>query len=305
MRIRTSSVSIIGSAVLAAVTVYFSSVAMAQGVAVPTQVKVLARSSTGQQVTNIDVLADLQRAPEETRQVILSQPASLQQIANNLLIRRILAAEAERDEATKNPLVAANIAIGRDRVLSEARLAKIDQQNEPSAAAIDAYARNVYKANSDKFERPAETRASHILIENKEGAQQQAKDILAKLRAGAKFEDLAKEFSKDPGSAARGGDLGFFGAGKMVRPFEDAVSKLAKPGDLSEPIETQFGFHIIRLEERREKGVRPYEEVRELLLNDARTAILNEGRVSKSMSMQKDITFDTSAIEAMVPSAKK
>jgi peptidyl-prolyl cis-trans isomerase C len=91
----------------------------------------------------------------------------------------------------------------------------------------------------------------------------------------------------------------------MVRPFEDAVNALAKPGDLSEPVESQFGYHIIRLEERQEKRRQTYEEVRSQLLTEARVAILNDSRVQKVASMNKDFVFDKSAIEALSQSAAK
>ena len=84
----------------------------------------------------------------------------------------------------------------------------------------------------------------------------------------------------------------------MVRPFEDAVNKLTKPGELSEPVESQFGYHIIRLEERREKGRLSYEEVRAQLVGEARNAILTEARLLKVQAMMKDISFDEASIGA-------
>jgi len=279
---------------------------MAQTAATPPSSAVLARSSEGVFISASDVLAELQRAPEASRQSALSNPDTVQQIASNLLVRRVLAAEAERDQLLQDPTTAAALAVARDRVLSDARLARLDAQNAPSEAALDAYARNLYQANLAKFERPAQTRARHILLDNKgTDSLKKAQELLIQLRAGASFEDLAKANSTDTASAARGGDLGFFGPGQMVRPFEDAVNALAKPGDLSEPVESQFGYHIIRLEERREKGPQPYAEVRSQLMNDARTAILNEARVQKAQSISKDFAFDQAAIAAMGKQTKR
>lgn len=267
---------------------------------------ILARGPAGVVVTTNDVLSELRRAPEADRQAALARPETLQQIANNLLVRRLLAAEAERDGLAADPIVAATISIARDRALSDARLARLDAQNIPNEAALDAYARNVYQANGAKFEVPAQTRARHILLANSgPESLQKAKDLLAQLRAGASFEELAKANSTDPGSAARGGDLGFFAAGQMVRPFDDAVNALAKPGDLSEPVESQFGYHIIRLEERKEKRRQTYEEVRPQLLAEARTTILNEARVEKVRSLTKDMVIDHAAIEALSKSAAR
>lgn len=269
-------------------------------------VVVLVRATGGLQVNSNDILSELQRAPENIRESVMSRPEALQQLANNLIVRRMLAAEGARDGLEKDPVVAASLEIARDRALSDARLARLDAQNQPTEAAIEAYARNLYQANSSQFEKPPEARARHILIDNT-GAEslEKAKDLLKQLRNGASFEELAKAHSTDKGSAARGGDLGFFGPGKMVRPFEDAVNALKAPGDLSEPVESQFGYHIIRLEERREKSKASYEEVREQLLGEAKVAIMNASRLQKVRSMTSDITFDTAVIEQLVKSGIK
>lgn len=111
-------------------------------------------------------MAELQRAPENVRQSVLTRPEALQQLINNLMIRRMLALKGSRDGLDKNSLVTASLEIARDRALSDARLAVINQQNQPSEAALDAYARNLYLANASQFERAPETRARHILIDN-------------------------------------------------------------------------------------------------------------------------------------------
>ena len=84
-------------------------------------------------------------------------------------------------------------------------------------------------------------KCSHILVEK----QGQALAILDRLKKGEKFADIAKELSLDPGSGKRGGDLGYFGRGKMVKPFEAVAFKLAV-GEISEPIKTEYGYHIIK-----------------------------------------------------------
>lgn len=289
--------------VLTSFLVLFVSFASAQPAA-PHAPLILAHGPVGTQVSADDVLSELRNASSANRQMLLSKPEMVQQMVNNLLVRRVLAAEAERDGLGKEPVIAATLAIARDRVLSDARLARLDAKNTPDEASLDAYARNIYQANPAKFDKPAQTRARHILLA-KSGPEslQKAKDLLAQLRAGASFEELAKANSTDPGSAAKGGDLGFFAAGKMVQPFEEALSKLSKPGDLSEPVESQFGYHIIRLEERQEKSLRPYTEVREPLMQEARASILNESRVQIVQELNKGFVFDAAAIEALGKSA--
>ena len=132
-----------------------------------------------------------------------------------------------------------------------------------------------YDKRVKEFSAPEERRASHILLSFEKDDKGQAKtasrdavkieaDAIMKQVTGAtpdKFADLAKQKSKDPGSAAQGGDLGFFGRGQMVKPFEEAVFAM-KPGDIRGPIESDFGYHIIRLTETKPERVRPLEEVR-------------------------------------------
>lgn len=280
-----------------------SSLTVSAQQAAPELSAILVSGPLGALVRVADVLSELRRAPAAERKSILSKPEMVQQIANNVLVRRVLAEQAIQDGLTTDPVIGATLAIAKDRVLSDERLARLDEKNTPTAVALDAYARDIYKSNAARFEKPAQTRARHILLA-KDGPQamEKAKNILAQLRAGASFEELAKANSIDPGSAVRGGDLGFFGAGRMVQPFEEALDKLLEPGALSGVVESEFGYHIIRLEGRREKSVQPYADVREQLLGEARTAILNSSRVQIVRDMSKDFIFDREAIEALTKS---
>lgn len=137
---------------------------------------------------------------------------------------------------------------------------------EISAAEIEAY----YKEFSEEFWQPAQVHARHILIrvdpnqgpEAREAAKKKAEEVLGMVKGGKPFEELAKKFSQDPGSAKNGGDLGFFPRGQMVKPFEDAAFNL-RAGEVSDLVETQFGYHLIKAEEVRQEGLRPFDEVRE------------------------------------------
>ena len=126
-----------------------------------------------------------------------------------------------------------------------------------------------YAKNPDQFQQPERVRASHILIpvpENadaaaKAQARAKAEQVLKEVKAGGDFGALAKQHSSDPGSAANGGDLGFFQQGQMVGPFNDVAFSL-KPGATSDLVETQFGFHIIRVAEKEAPRTVPLDEVR-------------------------------------------
>jgi peptidyl-prolyl cis-trans isomerase C len=130
---------------------------------------------------------------------------------------------------------------------------------------VDAF----YQQNLDRFKQGESVRASHILLgipEKADAAQTQlvraqAEDVLKQIRAGADFAQLARTRSQDSSSAARGGDLGFFAAGQMDPTFEMAAFAL-KPGEVSQVVETPYGFHIIKLHERRPPRTTPLTEVR-------------------------------------------
>ncbi|MGR3541409.1 MAG: peptidylprolyl isomerase [Hasllibacter sp.] len=119
----------------------------------------------------------------------------------------------------------------------------------------DDEVRAAYDEQVAGFEAPTEYNAAHILVETEE----EAREIVAELDGGAEFGELAMARSTGP-SGPRGGDLGWFQAGQMVEPFQDAVAAL-EPGAISAPVQTQFGWHVIRLNETREVAPPPFEEV--------------------------------------------
>jgi len=140
-----------------------------------------------------------------------------------------------------------------------------------SGARIEQY----YKENPARFNKQARVKARHILVKvaedapqaEQEAARKKIDDLAARLKKGEDFAHLAEEYSDDPGSKAKGGELGFFGKGLMAKPFEDAAFKL-KPGELSAPVRTQFGWHLIKVE--------AVEEPQVVSLDQARPEIARE-----------------------------
>jgi peptidyl-prolyl cis-trans isomerase C len=126
-----------------------------------------------------------------------------------------------------------------------------------------------YEQNPDKFKQGERVRASHILIrtpekadeKTKETAKAKATEVLTQVKGGKDFGELAKNYSQDPGSAANGGDLGYFVKGQMVGPFEQ-VAFVLKPGDVSDIVETPFGYHIIKVADRQPARTVPIDEVK-------------------------------------------
>jgi peptidyl-prolyl cis-trans isomerase D len=131
-------------------------------------------------------------------------------------------------------------------------------------AVSDEEIKKYFDEHSAQYNEPEQRRASHILIAERTQAEQILKEIK---QNPARFEDLAKEYSKDPGSAAKGGDLGFFTRGAMVKPFEDAAFDM-KGGEISSLVQSDFGFHIIKLTAIRQGGTRGFDAVRGEIAQD-------------------------------------
>ena len=130
-------------------------------------------------------------------------------------------------------------------------------ESKIKSAVTDAEARTFYDGQVAQMKPEEEIKTRHILVESED----EAKQLREKIAHGANFAQLAKEHSKDPGSKDDGGELGYFGRGQMVPQFEEAAFKLQK-GDLSEPIQTQFGWHLIQLDDRRQRKPPEFDEVK-------------------------------------------
>jgi peptidyl-prolyl cis-trans isomerase D len=134
--------------------------------------------------------------------------------------------------------------------------------------------REYYEQAKERFTSPERRKARHILITTEEGvddaaALKMAEDLAAKATSGADFSELAKESSKDPGSAEQGGDLGWAQRGMFVGPFEEALFSMT-PGEIRGPVKTQFGYHVLKLDEIEEGQIRSFEDVRAELESEYR-----------------------------------
>lgn len=240
------------------------------------------------------------RMPAEVRAIAMTRPQTVGQIVSNLYARRALGQQATSMGLDQDPATAAALRIARDKVLSDALLAKIDAESNPSDAAAEALARSLYTAKPERFMAPERVQARHILFAATDAnAQAKAEKALEELKAGADFAAMAKERSADPGNAAKGGDLGTFARGRMAPEFETATFALDKPGQLSGVVKSQFGFHIIQLHSKLPAGTRPFSEVRDELVKEVRANLQQEARVAEAQKAQQGVQLDTAAIEAL------
>ncbi|MEY2919623.1 MAG: hypothetical protein RL261_928 [Pseudomonadota bacterium] len=182
-------------------------------------------------------------ATKEQRDALLEQ-----------LVNMTLAAQAaEKDGLATSPDVQARLDLLHTQILAEAASDKYVKSHPVSDDEVKA-AYDTEVANM-----PKEYKARHILVETKEAADA----IIKELQAGGDFAKIAKAQSKDPGSAVKGGDLGWFSAQTMVKPFADALAKLEKGKTTTEPVQTQYGYHVIQLEDSRAPTAPAFEDVKE------------------------------------------
>ena len=174
-----------------------------------------------------------------------------------LMENRLMSAAADKEGFGSDPTLAARAEYYKARALKD-----IYFEKKIAGGVSDTDAKAIYDKQVASMKPVEEVRASHILVEKKE----EADDIEAKLKAGGDFAALAKEKSKDTGSGANGGDLGYFAKGQMVKPFEDAAWAM-KAGEVSAPVQSQFGWHVIKLIDKRNRPAPPFEGVKDRILS--------------------------------------
>lgn len=180
-------------------------------------------------------------------------PEMMEELKKAVVDREVLVQEAQKQGLDNSAEFRTQMEFTRDALLIRELISSFQKNNPVTDAEIQAEYDKFVAANSGK-----EYRARHILVDKEE----EAKAIIAQLKKGAKFEAIAKKQSKDPGSGANGGDLDWAAAGSYVKEFSDAMVKLGKGKITETPVQTQFGWHVIRLEDVRDAQLPKLEEVR-------------------------------------------
>ncbi len=197
--------------------------------------------------SRVDMIVKAQEAQGQQ-----DSPEIREAITRELVMREIVEQEAKKRGLAKQPEVQAQIDFARQNVLFNAYRQDFQRRNPVSDADIKAEYEKIKSQMGDN-----EYKARHVLVET----EAEAKDIIAKLQKGEKFEDLAKA-SKDPGSKERGGDLDWNSANAYVKPFSDALTKLEKGQYTQQPVQSQFGWHVIQLDDTRPAKFPSLEEVK-------------------------------------------
>lgn len=208
----------------------------------------------GNDVMTVDELVvELQRLPARSRQ--LMDQAGRERFVENYILHQLLFEEGLERGLDQDPDIRRQVEDMNRRLVVQKLVKELQDVPPVTDEEIAAY----YEENQARYSTTT-LRARHILVREEDLAD----ELREKLEAEPdSFADLAKEHSVDTASARKGGDLGFFGHGRMVPEFEAAAFALREPGDLSDVVKTQYGYHIIRLEERRDGQKKPLDQVRE------------------------------------------
>ncbi len=223
-------------------------IALAFAASSPLSAKVLAKVD-GVEITDEDVQVALDDLGPSLPQQI-EGPQREAYVLDYLIDLRLVAKQAAAEKMGEGADVARRLAYYRDKVMMETMLGKVARDG-----STDAAMKQVYDDAASKQKPEEEISARHILLPTED----EAKAALKRVKGGEDFAKVADDVSKDPGS--KGGDLGWFTKDRMVPEFGEAAFKLKK-GEISEPVKSQFGWHVIKLEDKRQKSFPSFEEVK-------------------------------------------
>jgi len=220
-------------------------------------------------VKKADVDRLIQYYPPDRQKSLRENPDQLMILVQRMLEVKILSDLARKDDLDKKPDVKEQLQYLANNFLAQEYIFRVVAKD---IRVPDDEIKKFYSANEKSFVAPEQVRAKHILIrispgsseEEKKKVRDNAEGLLKRLKEGEDFAKLAQEYSEDPGSRQSGGDLGYFGKGQVVKPFEEVAFSL-KPGQTSDLVETQFGFHIIKVDDHKQAMNRPLEEVKDVI----------------------------------------
>jgi peptidyl-prolyl cis-trans isomerase C len=248
-----------------------------------------------------EMKGDLLRLPKAEREPLISNPQAMSQLMDNIHIYKELAHKAKASGFLEDPTVTKALELARLRALGTYYLSDTLDRERSKLGDLSGAARERYLVNKDKYLQPEKISASHILLATKdktaEELEKKAREIIMRITGGEDFGKLAQEFSDDTGSKKAGGSLGEFARGTMVVPFEDAAFALKTVGEISQPVKTQFGVHIIKLNKKTSAGLRSFDEVKSEIINELTEAAIGRFRESLISEIRNDKSIKINDVE--------
>ena len=234
----------------------------------------------GEKIVLSDLVSTYRALPQRLQQVPFEQ--LFKPLLEHAIAIRLLAAEGRKAKLQESEAVQKRLRYIEGQYLYEAYVEKIVAERATEAKLKEAYAAFVKDYKGEE-----EVRASHILVKT----EQEAKDIIGQLEKGADFAKLAKEKSVDPSKDRNAGDLGFFSKEQMVKEFAEAAFAMKKGETVKAPVKTQFGWHVIRVTDRRAGAAPKFEEVKDQLRQRAAEGIAQD-EIAKLKGAAKIARFD-------------
>lgn len=266
-------------------------------------------------VTMLDLEAELMMMPAQMRGNVMGSEPHMTRVLENILARKLIAKEAVDLSLASDPLVEKQVEHVKEGILGERRISLLLSEAQKKMPDMTEEAKKSYESSKERYQSPERVKASHILIMTKNRTEEEAKALAEKVHAevvkGEKsFADLATQYSEDPSVKTNKGDLGFFARQQMVKPFEDAAFALAKEGDISSLVKSQFGFHIIRLEGKEAGRQLSFDEVKDKIvdaekrkyLQKARRDYLDKVRTKEGVTTNQDAIAQLKAANAAADS---
>ncbi len=261
-------------------------------------------------VTRGDYETELLRLPPDIRGGFAVNGKRVYDLLSRLLLTKSLAAQARTAGLDKDPEVQQRLALEVDRLHAGLQVARIEEEAgrvfDSRRPQLEARARELYLANRDKYRVPEQVAASHILFDTKkhtaEEALKLAQETRTKILAGADFNALAKQVSDDPSAQRNGGHIDYFDKTQMDPAFADAAFALKNVDDVSEPVRSSFGYHLIRLEGRHPATARTFDQVKESILAGERARFIDEQRDAALAPVKNDpaTKVNQAAVDALI-----
>lgn len=258
---------------------------------------------SGVVLTQGEIDAAFTRIPADRRLLYIRNGERVDELIRSLLQSKILAAEARRAGFDQEPLVGMLLELEADKALADAWVNRVMEQ--APEADYEALAYENYLANPDRWKSEEMVDVSHLLVSSENKSEEKALELAQSLRARLEanpdeFEALVEEYSEDPSKTQNQGRFPAVKRGQMVESFEAAAFSLATEGEISQPVQTDYGFHLIRLNRKIPSMLRPFEAVRETMIQTARETHLAQYRKTYMLKHLADpIEIPEGAVEAM------
>jgi peptidyl-prolyl cis-trans isomerase C len=248
---------------------------------------------SGKKLTSAAVLSEIERLPGPSR-AYLAAPDRKRQFVENMILNDLLFAEGQKAGYDTDAEIQRQVDDMRKRLVVQRLMREYQKPPEIS----DADAQKYYDENPNLYS-STQIKASHILVKDESEAKAIRDEVV---KDPSKFAAIAKEKSTDKTSGAKGGDLGKFGQGRMVPEFEKVAFSL-KPGEISEVVKTQYGFHVITVTEREEGERKPFDQVKEQIKATLRNKALQDSMQGRfdQLKSQAQLKIDDAALGKITP----